>query len=151
MISIVIEAQTSAELRDKVIDLARVISGDSPVVPAETPEQLFYEYLNARTPVGPLMEVAAEQARPTAAPAADAPSVPESGDTSSNPEASAESATPDPEKLRSRIRQVLAPLVTSPRAQEVKDLLGDFGGNVTKCPDEQLEKLLVAAEELVNE
>lgn len=54
----------------------------------------------------------------------------------------------DPAKLRTEIRSVLTPLMTSDKAIKVQELIAQFGGSVSKCADENLPALLVKAKEL---
>lgn len=57
-------------------------------------------------------------------------------------------APSDPAKLRTEIRSVLTPLMTSDKAIKVQELIAQFGGSVSKCADEDLAALLAKAKVL---
>lgn len=82
-----------------------------------------------------------EDSSPVVGPAAPQPAGPE-GAAESEPEAEEAPAPPTPAEIRTTVRQLLAPVLAGPKAADVVAMLKQFGGNVTKCPDDRLADLL---------
>lgn len=70
-----------------------------------------------------------------------APAPPE-GAAEPEPEAEEAPAPPTPAEIRATVRQLLAPVLAGPKAADVVAMLKQFGGNVTKCPDDRIADLL---------
>lgn len=128
MFIITIEAETAAEARAKLLDLARVIGGSA------EPTQAAVAVVMTGDKNGAAIEwnIAGAPA-PAPAPA--------------EPPLEVDEPKLKPEELRAMIRATLAPVSeTNPAA--VKALISQYGGSVTKIPDDSLPVVLEAAKKL---
>lgn len=117
MISLVIEAADSAELRAKVLDLVRVLQQDSQVV--------------VENPPGPTLAVS--DAPPAETGSAPSPSEEAPTETSASPASAADK--------RTALRAVLAEMLSGPLAADALSALKKYATSVSRVADDDLDAL----------
>ena len=59
-------------------------------------------------------------------------------------------AVPKTDDVRTKIRAVLAPLMSNEKRADAVALIGEYGGRISSCPDDKVQELLERAEALAS-